>query len=59
MARQICLHHTAEVLLGCSVRWPVVVGEIEMSDAHVERTQADVALDGEGTVMAEVVPQAE
>ena len=59
MAREVCRHQAAEVLLGGSIRRPVVVGEIEVSDARVERAEADVALHREGTVMAEVVPQAE
>ncbi len=59
MVRQIGRQQAAEGLLSGSIRWPVVVGEIEMSDADVERATADVALHRERTVMAEVVPQTE
>ena len=41
-------------------RWrPVVVGQVEVGDAQVERASDDGTLAGEGSVLAEVVPQPE
>src|SRR4029077_607228 len=49
----------AEVLLGRSVRRAVVVGQIDVRDAEVERPSQDLPLAIERHVMAEVLPQAE
>ena len=56
---EVVVQHPAEVLLGGSVRRPVVVREVEVEDAEVERTARDAAADLVGAVAAEVVPEAE
>ena len=57
--REVLGEHAAEVLLGRAVRRAVVVGEVEVRDAEVERAAQDRALALERLVVAEVVPQAE
>src|SRR5690606_32851274 len=49
----------AEVELRAARRRPVVVGQVEVSDAELERARDDVAHDGERLVLTEVLPQAE
>ena len=49
----------AEILLGRSVRRAVVVGQVDVRDAEVERPSQDLPLAIERHVMAEVLPQAE
>ena len=48
-----------EVALGAAVRRAVVVGEVEVRDAAVERVAQDRALGRDRHVVAEVVPEAE
>ena len=48
-----------EVGLGGPRGGPVVVGEVEVGDAEVERAAQDGALGVERTVVAEVVPEPE
>ncbi len=57
MRLKIFLEDAAEVALGASIRRAVVVGEIEMSDAEIERGAQDLALALERRVVAEVVPE--
>jgi hypothetical protein len=47
----------AEVGLGAAVGRAVVVGEVEVGDAQIERAAQDGALDVERLVVAEVVPE--
>ncbi len=51
--------HPPEVDLGRAVRRPVVVGQIEVGDAEIERATHDRPLRVVGPVVAEVVPQPE
>jgi hypothetical protein len=50
-------HDAAEVLLGRAGRRAVVIGEVEVRDAEVERAAQDRALVVERVVVAEVVPE--
>ena len=51
--------HAPEVLLGRPVGRAVVVGQVEVGDAEIERPPADRLLGRERPVVAEVVPQPE
>ncbi len=57
--REVLAHHPAEVRLGRAVRRAVVVGQVEVRDALVERVAEHLALAVEGDVVAEVPPQSE
>ena len=59
VGREVGGQQPAEVLLGAAVGRPVVVGQVEMRDAEVERAADDRALRLERAVVAEVVPEAE
>ena len=56
---QVVAQHAAERLLGRAVRRAVVVREVEMGDAEVERAAEDRAARLERAVAAEVVPEPE
>ena len=56
-AREVLAQAAAEVLLGAAVRRPVVVGQVEVRHAAVERPAQDRALRLLGPVVAEVLPQ--
>ncbi|SOT42656.1 hypothetical protein F01_420702 [Burkholderia cenocepacia] len=56
---EILLQQPAEVGFGAAVRRPVVVREVEVVDAEVERGAQDLALRRDRRRIAEVVPQAE
>ena len=56
---EVAAHHPAEVLFGRTVRWSIVVGQVKVCDALVERVPQHLALDVEGAVVAEVVPEPE
>ena len=57
MLAQAARQDAAEVLLRGAVRWAVVVRQVEMSDAEVERPVDDLALDGDWAVGTEVLPE--
>ncbi len=57
--REILGEEPPEVLLGRAVRRAVVVREVEMRDAEVERAADDRTARVEGPVVAEVVPEPE
>ena len=59
VAGEVLAEDAAEVGLGRPVGRAVVVGQVEVGDAEVERAPQDVALGLERLVVAEVVPQAE
>ena len=44
MGGEIGCQNAPEVRLGCSVRRPVVVGQVEVGDAEIEGSTADLAL---------------
>ena len=56
---EVLRQEPAEVLLGGAVGRAVVVGQVEMRDAEVERAAQDRAARLERTVAAEVVPEPE
>ena len=56
---EVLAQDAAEVLLGRAVRRPVVVGEIEVRDAQVERATHDRAALSSGSVATEVLPEPE
>ena len=57
--REVLLQQGAERLLGGAVGRAVVVGEVEVRDAEIERAAHDRAARLERTVASEVLPQAE
>src|SRR5438046_9472190 len=56
---EIVAEEAAEIELGAAERGAVVVGEIEMGDAEIERGAKKGALNAEGRGVSEVVPEAE
>ena len=56
---EILAHERAEGFFGRSRRRAVVVSQVEMRDAEIERAARDVAAVLEHVDVAEVVPQAE
>ncbi len=54
---EIVLEHSPEIGLGAAVRRAVVVRQIEVCDAEIERGAQDVALRGDRRGVAEVVPK--
>ena len=59
MAAQIGRAHPAEALLGRARRRAVIVGEVEMGDAQVERPAQHRPAVSNGAGVAEIVPQPE
>src|SRR5439155_2880125 len=56
---QVLVHEEPEVLLRRAVRWAVVVREVEVRDPEVEGSPDYRSARVEGTIVAEVVPEAE
>ena len=59
MGGEIGCQNAPEIRLGCSVGRTVVVGQVEMGDAEIEGSAADLALGAPRSIIAEVVPQPE
>jgi hypothetical protein len=57
VALEIGAQDLSEGFLGAARRRAVIVGEIEMGDAVIERRRHDAALGVVRRVMAEIVPQ--
>src|ERR1700722_3302543 len=58
-ASEVAAQDVAEGKLGGAWRWPIIVGEVEMADAKIERPPAYCAHRIGGLVEAEIVPQAQ
>src|SRR5699024_11233422 len=56
---EVGAQHVPEIPLGGAARRSIIVGQVELSDALVERVQNDVALRLHRAVITEVVPSAE
>ena len=59
VGHEVALHVDAEAALGLAVGRAVVVGQVEVGDAVIERRAQDLALHAKRRDLAEVVPQAQ